>query len=65
MRCLWESLEEECRSDPSILATLNARPDDRDACVLDTPVYRNKPQVRDARLRGEAQPLPLAVYVDG
>eukprot|EP00959_Pyramimonas_sp_CCMP1952_P371290 7775293-Pyramimonas_sp.AAC.1 len=62
MRCLWESLEEECASDPTILATLRAEPQDREQCVLDVPAYRNRPEVEDARLNGRTQPPPLAFY---
>lgn len=60
MRVLWSSVEEELRSDPSIIAKLD-NPATETGTVLDTPIYKAHPIVRSAKRK----PLPLSVYLDG
>lgn len=58
MRVLWSSIEEELKSDPSILAKLD---NPSTGTVLDVPVYRTHPLVKKAVKR----PLPVSLYLDG
>ncbi len=57
MRCLWSSIEQELRDDPSILDILDGRCEQN---VTSTPMYKSNPTVRAS----EQRPLPVNVYLD-
>eukprot|EP00959_Pyramimonas_sp_CCMP1952_P472633 9500350-Pyramimonas_sp.AAC.3 len=62
---VFESLDEELRTDQTTLDMLLTEPEDREECVLDLPCYSNHPAVISAISAGKQLPVPLAFYLDG
>eukprot|EP00959_Pyramimonas_sp_CCMP1952_P294400 6157766-Pyramimonas_sp.AAC.1 len=65
VRLGYEVLEEELRSDPTVLTRSNASPNERDQCILDIPAYKEHPLVVQAERAGKSRPIPIGIYVDG
>ena len=61
----WKCIEDELKSDPTILETLMADPGDRKKSVLDIPAYCQHPVVVTEVSNGRPKPLPVGIYLDG
>ena len=65
MRAMWQSLDDELGDDLGILRCLETPLAQRKPSVMDVPAYSQHPLVVRSRANGQADPLPLAIYVDG